>query len=170
MQHKFYESALLNILRSTSKYDNLLINSSLTDTKYDEYYKWITSMLNKGKTINLKNYKNRSVLYMFIIDSKINNYENNIICKIGFTENIVKRKRQLEIEYKCKLYLIDIIKIKSLSYERSFHKYLKIKYSSLVVDTLINNIKRNELYIISPSLHIEMYIYMKKSKLYLSKF
>jgi hypothetical protein len=159
-------------LRAFSKYEKLLTVIDFDMRKNLSfnlsYYVWISKMITRGKTINLKQYDKQPILYMFIIDKIIDNYEHEVICKIGFSQNIIKRYRRLINEYKCNFYLIDCIKVDSIMIEHQIHNHLKTIYPQLSIDVTIMNIKRKEIYIISPNIHYELYKYTYNIPLYLS--
>lgn len=163
-------------IRSFSLYEKLISSRSL-DTKSSpippfniEYYEQIYEIIDRAKSIDLDQYDGQPVLYMFVIDKLVKDYEHQILCKVGFTTDIKQRYGSLKREYDCNFYLFDILRIKSISIEHNLHYHLKYVYPQLFVDRVINGVKRKEVYITSQQIHFELYKFTDNVPLYLSKY
>lgn len=89
-------------------------------------------------------YLNTSVLYIFIVPLKRDH--NNIVVKIGWTCDILKRWKQLASEYHSNFYLLDIKKIEKESVETEFHEALKKRYPDAIELMTIKKQEKTELY------------------------
>lgn len=139
----------------------LNVNIITNDKKYPPY-----RYSNKDNSMKVKEltsvqvpyskYVSQSAFYFFMIEQKkpdvaLNKY---ILCKPGFSNNIVKRKNDLETEYNAKLTLISIKDIAMQSYEQLFHSKMRILYPHLIVKSL-NDKNVKEVYKFNPILLTE---------------
>jgi hypothetical protein len=99
--------------------------------------------LNNNANITISKFNNKRVIYFFNIINE-NNMED-VICKIGYTEDIQQRISDIESKYKVKLILIAIKKINYLRDEKHLHQVLRTFYPHLVVNK-VNNIPTKEMY------------------------
>jgi hypothetical protein len=113
----------------------------------DEKVRFVWYLIQNGKQILLNPYNNEHVLYFFI--TNIQHPNDFVICKIGYTSNIIGRCKQLESEYEgADFHLIGIKRIKNEQQEQVFHSLLKSRYTQLVYnDVEIRKIQKEEIYI-----------------------
>ena len=120
--------------------------------------------IEKFKKVNLNKYHKKALMYFCIMTIADPLELNRIICKVGYTCNIVKRMSSLKSEYKCKCYLLALKRIENENNEKEFHDLLKMKYSDLVVNTKIGNMDKTELYVFDKNLYEEFLSYEDKIK------
>lgn len=125
----------------TQTYDNDILVNFVKD-KIKDY-----------KKENWNKYLNRHIMYFFIITLEDPKGLNRILCKIGYSCDILQRIKSLEGEYKCKFYLIGIKLVHSVQDEKEFHNLLKRKYPELSVELKIGNTDKDETYVFD----IELY-------------
>ena len=89
---------------------------------------------------------------------------NDIVVKIGYTEDITERFHTLESEYKCKPFFIKAKIISGKKDETAFHSFLKSKYEALMDSLYISKKKKTELYKLSPVLMYEYDRYLSNEK------
>jgi hypothetical protein len=132
-------------------YDILKINIMDQKTLYPKYkidnkshYKKINELL--SITINIANYRKKNVFYFFLITNM--HPDNYFICKIGFSENIGKRLKDLKMEYKgYEFHLIGLNEIDQQTSEKQYHYNLRAAYPHLVIRHLKDIDKKvNEIY------------------------
>jgi hypothetical protein len=78
-----------------------------------------------------------------------------IICKIGYTTDIVAKLKSLKQKYNCEIFLSDIYYIYSKEIEKEFNKCMREVYPELIYSYTISEIKKNNLYYYHPKLHNE---------------
>lgn len=115
-------------------------------------------LIKEGANISLSKYIGKHVLYMFVIPIKTEH--NDIIIKIGYTEDIIDRIRTLKVEYKTTVFLIRIKIITGKKDESKFHKSMVKLYPQLVEKYKIKNKNKVELYKMSDKILKEYDNYM----------
>ena len=98
----------------------------------------------QGSITSLSKYIGRHVLYIFIV--RLPTGHNNIIIKIGYTEDIIDRLTTLVYEYKCGFYFLKIKLLSGKKDESNFHKLIKKKYPDLIEQHTIRSKDKIELY------------------------
>lgn len=137
--------------------NNVLIPKNVDHFKEDYIYNqtyentqlldFIKHLIVSNKQINYNKYLNKHVLYFFVITLDDPSGLNRILCKIGYTCDIIGRIKSLPNEYKCKFYLIGLKTIYSVQDEKAFHNNLKTLHPELVVDLKINDHTKDEIYV-----------------------
>lgn len=125
---------------------------------------FIKEQIKNFKKSNWNKYLNRHIMYFFIITLEDPNGLNRILCKIGYSCDLLKRIKSLEGEYKCKFYLIGLKLVHSVQDEKEFHNLLKKKYSEFVVDLKISNTDKDECYVFDISLYETYLNYIDKGE------
>lgn len=120
----------------------------------EEHMKYINELIRKGQNIRVQQYNGKHVLYFFITNIKHDEY---IICKIGYTSDIIGRIANLPTEYdKSEFHLIGIKCIKNEHREKKFHSSIKHRYPQLKYEGVeINDTRKTELYIFDKCLFEE---------------
>lgn len=136
----------LIIPNNKDKFDN--INYCYTQT-YDNYnlVNFIKSRIIEFKKNNWIRYCKRNVMYLFVSTLEDPTGLNRILCKIGFTGDLIERIKSLKNEYKSKFYLIGIKLVNREQDEIDFHLLLKNQFPELVVKIKIGNVEKNEIYV-----------------------
>ncbi len=93
------------------------------------------------------------IMYFFVITLNDPQDKNRILCKIGYTSDLIERFKSLEYEYKCKFYLLGMKTIKKEQDEKKFHQQIKKKFPEFVVNLRINNHDKDETYVFDKSLY-----------------
>ena len=106
-------------------------------------------------------FNKKSVMYIFIMTLK--NDEKNIYCKIGFTEDYIKRKEALQNEYSCDFFLVGLKRVKGESAEKDFHAFIKKSYAHLNVNLTVNGKRKDEVYKLDKKI-VESFDAIKESK------
>ena len=121
---------------------------------------FIKNMIRKGEQIRLQKYVKSHVMYFFI--TNIRHPDDLVVCKIGYTADIVERINSLSKEYAGSYFLLIGIKgIKNEQREKEFHDLIKSRYSQLVYnDIKIGRTQKTELYIFEKCLY-EEFSYIK---------
>lgn len=181
--HKFKED-IAKILDQLTNQGNLrLVNDKLVlveNKKPIEYltdeYNYVQTYSNENlvnfvkekiknfKKSNWNKYLNRHVMYFFIITLEDPNGLNRILCKIGYSCDLLKRIKSLEGEYKCKFYLIGIKLVHSVQDEKEFHNLLKKKFPELYVDLKIGSHDKDECYVFDINLYETYLNYVDKGE------
>ena len=110
----------------------------------------IRKLIRNGSHVTLTEFINKNVIYLVLI--AINNSNNFIIIKIGFTDNITDRLRTLKLEYKADVTLLAARYVNTRSEEEHLHRLLHIKYPECVFNYAINGKNKNELYVLSQNI------------------
>jgi hypothetical protein len=97
-------------------------DNSLKNPEFKEYCEKSKLRLDD---ITVINYDNEHIMYLYLTNYKDPSGADRVICKIGYSQGITTRKKELESKYKCKFYLIGVKKIKGQKEEKEFHKLLK---------------------------------------------
>ena len=114
---------------------------------------FVKSRIGEFKKTNWNRYLNKHVMYFFIITLEDPQNLNRILCKIGYSCDLLKRISSLQNEYKCKFYLIGLKLVHSVQDEKEFHNLLKKKYSEFIVDLKIGNTDKDETYVFDMELY-----------------
>ena len=109
---------------------------SINDVAYAQY------LIIVGSNFPISRYINKHVLYAFIIPITTTN--NDIIIKIGYSEDIIDRFQTLETEYKSKTLFVKAKIITGKKDETNFHKMIKTKYAELIENYIINGKDKTE--------------------------
>jgi|SaaInlStandDraft_6_1057023.scaffolds.fasta_scaffold21789_3 hypothetical protein len=124
---------------------------------YDNTYlvNFIKNEIIKCKSIDWIKYCDQHihVMYCFIMTLDDPTGNNRILCKIGYSADLVTRFKSLEREYKCKFYLLGLKTVHSQHDEKMFHTLLKLQYPELSVNIKINNHDKDELYVFDVKLY-----------------
>lgn len=119
------------------------------------YYNLIQQLVIKGSQIIISPYANNHVMYLFIVTIKDPENKNRIICKVGYTFDIVGRINSLRTEYKCDFYLIALKFIENIKQVNEFHKLIKTQYKSLPLLMAIGKKQKSGIYIFDKILYNE---------------
>jgi hypothetical protein len=146
--------------------DNLVVNIIPKQIDYfkEEYIytqtydninlvEFVKKEIKKCKSINWNKYIDRHILYFFVITLEDPNGLNRILCKIGYSCDLVDRFKSLQSEYKCKFYLLGLKLINSIKDEKKFHTELKTKYPEFIINHKISGHDKDETYVFD----IELY-------------
>ena len=109
-----------------------------------EHFQLVSEFIKHASNISIVPYMNTHVMYMFIFH--IFNDDNLIICKVGYTHNIIARYRSLINEYKCNIYLLSLKIVESMDTEQNFHNMLKLKYNDMIYPIMIRSTNKEEVY------------------------
>ena len=133
-------------------YQILQINVIDQEKKYIKYqysnpmhFSYINELIKEVRIASSK-YHMEKVLYFFIVNNNIDMKNDYVLCKIGYTEDIDKRKKELEKRYGVTLTLINIKKVEFLRTENQFHKKIRSLYPHLQIERL-NDVTTKETYI-----------------------
>ncbi|BCS83793.1 hypothetical protein QLL95_gp0330 [Cotonvirus japonicus] len=126
--------------------------NQFTPYSYDNIYDLtqIRHLIAAGSFIPLTRYVKKHVLYGFIIP--LITKHNKIIIKFGYTQDIFKRIKTLQSEYKSCVYLIRLKLIEGEHEEKIFHDSLKEQFSELIEEYSSGNKHKVELYQYNPIL------------------
>ena len=97
--------------------------------------------------IDVSDFADCGVMYYAFTSLPDKRGKNQLIVKIGYTENLEGRLASLDEEYKCKYTLVACIKVKTKTVETKFHKMAHNTYPSLCYTIEINGKRKNELYV-----------------------
>ena len=125
---------------------------------------FVKEKIKNFKKSNWNKYLNRHVMYFFIITLEDPNGLNKILCKIGYSCDLLKRIKSLEGEYKCKFYLIGIKLVHNVQDEKEFHNLLKKKFQELSVDLKIGSHDKDETYVFDINLYETYLNYVDKGE------
>ncbi len=134
-------------------------NKNLVDIYYtqtfnnNELVSFIKEMIFKFKNTNWTKYYKKNVMYLFVTTLDDPNNLNRILCKIGFTSDLIGRFRGLEYEYKCKFHLIGVKLVERVQDEKEFHTQIKIQYPDLSVKMKIDSHDKDEIYVFDINLY-----------------
>jgi hypothetical protein len=141
----------------------------LTIPKYVYSYKnpndmlHVRSLVYMGTKIMVNEYMNQNVMYAFVV--QIETKHTDVIVKIGYTEDIIRRYQELKAEYKCnKIHLIHLKYVTGRRDESKFHKMMKTVHPDLSEEYKIRSKKKVELYKLSPLLMdlLEKYVVIQE--------
>jgi P4 family phage/plasmid primase-like protien len=120
-------------------------DNSLNNPQFKAYSE---KLKQRGDDIRMIKFHKEHIMYFYITDYKDPSDADRVICKIGYSQNVTGRKKELESIYKCKFYLIGIKKIKGQIEEREFHQLLKAFYPDLYPCIKRHGKELTELYIL----------------------
>ena len=143
--------------------DNFIENYVYTQT-YDnqDLLDFIKKEIINTKKINWNKYVNKHIMYFFVITLEDPNGLNRILCKIGYSCDLIDRFKSLETEFKCKFYLMGIKTVFNIQDEKEFHALLKRKFPELVVNMKIGNHDKDETYVFDIELYKTYLCYVDK--------
>jgi hypothetical protein len=145
---------LIKIINDEFEYTQTFDNIELVNFIKNEIIKCQKESWNK--------YMKKHLIYFFVTTLDDPENKNRIICKIGYTYDLITRIKSLQNEYKSKFYLLNIKIIDSEQDEKNYHKYIKTKFPYLSIEYKIGNINKDELYIFDISLYNDFYSYKGK--------
>lgn len=116
------------------------------DNKED--VKRIEDLICETMSIDISQYVHKHTLYFFVLTLK----DKYILCKIGYTFDILQRLRDLRREYKCEFHLIGIKEIESEHSEKLFHKSIKMMCPEMYPKLKINGKLKEEVYYLNDKL------------------
>ncbi len=125
----------------TQTYDNIMLVN------------FAKERINEFKKVNWNKYLNRHIMYFFIITLEDPLGLGRILCKPGYSCDLLDRIKKLGSEYKCKFYLIGLKLVHSVQDETNFHALLKRKYPEFVVDLKIGSQEKEEIYVFDKELY-----------------
>jgi prophage antirepressor-like protein/uncharacterized C2H2 Zn-finger protein len=136
---------------------NSVIESGKEIQSYDNpaYNEFVKNLIINGTKISITPFMNNHVMYMFVTTLKDPSGKNRILCKIGYTYDIVTRLASLRSDYGCKFYQIAFKIVKSEQYEKDFHKMIKTLHHDLHVPTKCKNKDKDEIYVFDKILYNE---------------
>jgi hypothetical protein len=114
---------------------------------------FVKNQINECKKTNWNKYVKKHVMYFFVITLEDPDKLNRILCKIGYSCNIIDRFKSLESEYKCKFYLLKLKFVHSVQDEKDFHNLLKKKYPEFIVNLKIGSHDKDETYVFDTNLY-----------------
>lgn len=153
-----------NTLSVNTEHSQLMethINSMLESGKeiqsYDNpaYNEFVKNLIIEGSKISITPYMDNHVMYIFVTTLKDPSGKNRILCKVGYTYDIVTRLASLRSDYGCKFYQIAFKIVKSEQYEKDFHKMIKTLHRDLHVPTKCKNKDKDEIYVFDKILYNE---------------
>jgi hypothetical protein len=121
--------------------------------RYDVHQdlKIIKNLVKKGSEIDIKDFRNKHVLYVFIIlfPSRL----TEVIVKVGYSEKILQRYIEIMNQFGGNnIYLLSLMQITGQIAEKEFHTFMRINHSELIKKITINNHESKELYKLSNTL------------------
>lgn len=100
----------------------------MTDDKESRFYDNEDEEMNMfsemGRDIDLSQYDMKSCIYMFVTSIK-NMKDDRLILKMGFTQDIISRCKNIEDEYGSKFQLIGVQLVNNIQDEKKLHRRLK---------------------------------------------
>ena len=79
-------------------------------------------------------------MYFFVITLEDPQGKKRILCKIGYSEDLLTRFKSLKGEFKCIFYLLNVKLISGQSKEKAFHSLIRDRFPHLVVNVKIENL------------------------------
>ena len=145
--------------------DILKIEYEYTQT-YDNIYliNYIKEEIRRFKKVNILKYHNIHIMYFCIVALTDPDNKNRILCKIGYTCDIIERIKTLSNEYKTTIYMLCLKTITKEQDEKEFHKIIRTKYPELIVNIKINNTEKTEIYIFDIEIYKLFLTYPDKVK------
>ncbi len=110
-------------------------------------------IIKEFKNVNWNKYLKKHIMYFFIITLDDPKMLNRIMCKIGYSCDLIDRFKGLENTFKCKFYLVGLKLVKNIKDENEFHTMIKKKFPELSVDLRIGNQDRDETYVFDIKLY-----------------
>lgn len=136
---------------------NSMLESGKEIQSYDNpaYNEFVKNLIIEGSKISITPYMDNHVMYIFVTTLKDPSGKNRILCKVGYTYDIVTRLASLRSDYGCKFYQIAFKIVKSEQYEKDFHKMVKTLHRELHVPTKCKNKDKDEIYVFDKVLYNE---------------
>jgi hypothetical protein len=108
-----------------------------------------------------KELRETNLLYMFRIYAS---YSDKYVFKVGYTDDLLKRVKGIDSEFKClgRIIVVMVCKVESMKVERQCHKELKDKRADI---TNNHGSKKKECYVILPSTYDVVKEFMEKHEL-----
>lgn len=145
------ERTVINHDENTNNLALEIINEHQIVPSYNNsmYMEMIRKLVFNGSQIIVNPYINKHVMYLFLVTIHDETNKNQIICKIGYTEDIVARMKSLHVEYKCNFYLIALKYVYGRKTEEEFHTMIKTSHANLWIPKKIQKTDKykDELYI-----------------------
>jgi len=120
------------------------------------------NQIRECKKTNWNKYLKKHVMYFFLITLEDPDKLNRILCKIGYSCDLIERFKSLESEYKCKFYLLGLKLVNSVMDEKEFHTLLKRKYPEFIVKLKIGSHDKDETYVFDKDLYKTFLDYVDK--------
>ena len=117
------------------------------------------------KKIEWSIYSKKHLMYCFITTLPDPLNLNRILCKIGYTYDIVTRFKSLKIEYGCNFYLLCVKTVNAEQDEKDFHTQLKLKYKHLHVPLTMGKHEKTEIYVFDHDLYQLFKSYINKTEI-----
>jgi hypothetical protein len=114
---------------------------------------FIKNQIDSCKKSNWNKYVKKHVMYFFVITLDDPDNKNRILCKIGYSYDLIERFKSLRYEYKCKFYLLGVKLVRYEQDEKDFHPLLKNKFPEFPVNIKLGNHYKDETYVFD----IELY-------------
>jgi hypothetical protein len=118
------------------------------DNEADKEY--INNLIALMRTKNFHAYTNTNVIYAYILTLRRDH--KDILVKIGFSDDFVKRYGELLQEFQCEMYLIGVHVVHRQTDERNLHTLLKSFFPQNVEDVRIESKNKVEVYKFSKAL------------------
>jgi hypothetical protein len=112
------------------------------------------------KQNNFKQFINEHVIYFFI--TSLSDGTNRIVCKIGYTCDIIEREKTLKNEYGCNFTLLGVKLAHSIKDETILLSYLRNIYPELVINIEIADKKKREIFAFRIDLYYSFIFYGNK--------
>lgn len=170
--HNYDNYVQQTISSDTSTTSTTIITSSLKPVYFpneskQELHAFIKDKIAHFDGLNLGPYINKPLLYMCILDIIDPSGHHRILCKIGYTENILKRKIGLMREYKCKtVYFIGLKNGFNLQEEKLLHSTIKSihpnSHVEYTITTKANTYEKTEIYVFEKKLYDFFMAYCSK--------
>lgn len=127
----------------------------VSPSTYDnpEYELYVRKLISKGCDISLMTYNKQPTMYFVILALNDLTGKNRIFCKVGYTDNIAQRFKQLSEEYKCNVFLVALKGVKNKKKEAEFHEMMHNNCKYITYDMKINGKKKDEIYIFTRSIY-----------------
>lgn len=113
-----------------------------TDIKHKDT---IIKLMKRANDIWFWDYEDEQVIYLYLTSIK-NINDNRMICKVGYTNNIVDRHISLQDEYKAQFKIIGIKKCNKISDEKRFHRMYSKYFNGSQYKCKIETKSKDELY------------------------
>ena len=122
----------------------------------------VKDRIKECKKTNWNKFLKKHIMYFFVITLEDPDGLNRILCKIGYSCNLIDRFKSLESEYKCKFYLLGLKLVNSVMDEKEFHTLLKRKYPEFIVNLKIGMHDKDETYVFDKDLYKTFLDYVDK--------
>ncbi len=105
---------------------------------------YVKNLIYQMTFINLWNYTERNVIYAYIISLKRDH--KDILIKIGFTDDFIRRHGELTDEFQCGIFLVGIRAINRQADEKKMHTLLKRIFPKNIENVNISGTNKMEVY------------------------